>query len=78
MKVQIIKFGATGDVISATPLLRRLGGELNWKTASNTVVLSMAWRRTPDACCLDLSGRWGDGRSESNAGPRPRVHAGDE
>ena len=40
MKILIAKLGATGDVVRTTPLLRRLGGEVTWLTASkNTVFL---------------------------------------
>ena len=35
----IIKFGATGDVVRTTPLLRRLSGSVTWITAAKNCVL---------------------------------------
>jgi heptosyltransferase-2 len=37
--VLIIKLGATGDVVRTTPLLRRLGGAVNWITAEKNLAL---------------------------------------
>jgi heptosyltransferase II len=39
MNTLIVKLGATGDVVRTTPLLRRLGGEVTWLTATKNVVL---------------------------------------
>jgi ADP-heptose:LPS heptosyltransferase len=43
MNVLIIKLGATGDVVRATPLLKCFKGQLSWLTATkNTLLLETA------------------------------------
>ena len=43
MNVLIIKLGATGDVVRATPLLKCFKGQLSWLTATkNSLVLETA------------------------------------
>jgi ADP-heptose:LPS heptosyltransferase len=39
MNILIIKFGATGDVVRTTALLRKLDGQITWLTAARNMVL---------------------------------------
>src|SRR5438067_4493166 len=39
VNVLIVKLGATGDVVTTTPLLRRLNGQLTWLTERKNAVL---------------------------------------
>jgi ADP-heptose:LPS heptosyltransferase len=39
MNVLIIKLGATGDVVRATPLLKCFKGQLSWLTATKNTLM---------------------------------------